>query len=264
MTVLAPDALLGKVVLVSGGTQGLGAAVARTAARCGADAVVVTGRNPDKAAGLLEELDALGAESMAVRADVGQVPDALNSVAATVEAFGRVDCVVNAAAVTTRGTLVDTSPALFDEHMATNARGPFFIMQAAVKDMLSRGAPGSIVNIISISSHGGQPFIAAYVTAKAGLAALTKNAAHAHRSDRIRINGLNIGWTATPGEDAIQRTFHGAGDDWLAHAGESQPFGRLGDPDEIADMVVFLLSDGSGIATGSVIDWDQIVMGGFD
>ena len=114
MTVLAPDALLGKVVLVSGGTQGLGASVARTAARCGAAAVVVTGRNPDKAAGLLDELDELGAEGMVVRSDVSHVSDALNSVAATVEAFGRVDCVVNVAAITTRGTLVETSPELFD------------------------------------------------------------------------------------------------------------------------------------------------------
>jgi NAD(P)-dependent dehydrogenase (short-subunit alcohol dehydrogenase family) len=264
MTVLAPGALLGKVVLISGGTQGLGAAVARTAARCGAEGVVVTGRNPDKAGDLLDELADLGADAMVVRADVGEVADALNSVAATVEAFGRVDCVVNAAGLTTRGSLVETSPELFDDHISVNLRGPFFIMQAAVKDMIARGMPGSIVNVLSMSAHGGQPFIAAYVAAKAGLGAVTKNAAHAHRADRIRINGLNIGWTATPGEDAIQRQFHGADDTWLEHAGASVPFGRIGDPDEIADMVVFLLSEGSGIVTGSVIDWDQIVMGGYD
>lgn len=264
MTVLTKDALAGKVLLVSGGTQGLGEAVARTAARCGAEAVVVTGRNPEKASGLLDELADLDVDAMAVRADVGHVADAINSVAATVDAFGRVDCVVNAAAVTSRGTLVDTSPQLFDEHLSVNLRGPFFIMQAAVRDMLARGAGGSIVNILSISSHGGQPMIAPYVAAKAGLAGLTKNAAHAHRTDRIRINGLNIGWTATPGEDSIQRRFHGADDTWLERASATVPFGRLGDPDEIADMVVFLLSDASGIVTGSIIDWDQIVVGGFD
>jgi NAD(P)-dependent dehydrogenase (short-subunit alcohol dehydrogenase family) len=102
------------------------------------------------------------------------------------------------------------------------------------------------------------------VATKAGLAGLTRNAAHAHRWDRIRINGLNIGWTDTEGEDAIQRRFHGAGDDWREQAGASLPMGKLGQPGEIADFVVFLLSGRSGVVTGSVIDWDQNVLGGMD
>lgn len=137
-------------------------------------------------------------------------------------------------------------------------------MQAAVADMVARKAPGTVVNVISSAEHGGQPFLAPYVAAKAGLAGLTRNAAHAHRWDRIRINGLNIGWTDTEGEDATQRAFHGAGDDWLEKAAESQPMGKIGQVDEIADLVVFLLSDRSGVVTGSVIDWDQIVFGGLD
>jgi NAD(P)-dependent dehydrogenase (short-subunit alcohol dehydrogenase family) len=120
------------------------------------------------------------------------------------------------------------------------------------------------VNIISIAEHGGQPFLAPYVAAKAGLAGLTRNAAHAHRWDRIRINGLNIGWTDTEGEDAVQREFHAAADGWLDKAQSAQPMGKLGKVDEIADFVVFLLSDRSGVVTGSVIDWDQQVIGGQD
>ncbi|WP_311133354.1 SDR family oxidoreductase [Arthrobacter oryzae] len=89
-------------------------------------------------------------------------------------------------------------------------------------------------------------------------------AAYAHRWDRIRINGLNLGWTATPGEDSIQRRFHDGGDDWLEKAGASVPMGKLGQPDEIADFVVFLLSGRSGVVTGSVIDWDQEVPGAHD
>lgn len=261
MTALAHDALAGKVVLVSGGTQGVGAAIALLAARCGAEAVVVTGRDPDRASGLLDEIAAAGASAMAVRADVAVVAQAVNSVDATVEAFGRVDCVVNAAGITTRGTLLETTPELFDEHIAVNLRGPFFIMQAAIADMLGRGAAGSIVNIITISSHGGQPFLAAYVSSKGALATLTRNTAHAHRRDRIRVNGLNIGWTDTPAEDQIQRRFHGATDGWQEEAGRSLPAGRLIDPDELADAAVLLLSDASGIVTGSVIDWDQNVIG---
>ena len=102
------------------------------------------------------------------------------------------------------------------------------------------------------------------VAAKAGLAGLTRNAAHAHRWDRIRINGLDIGWTETEGEDATQRTFHGADDTWPERAARSLPMGKLGQVDEIADVVVFLLSDRSGVVTGSVIDWDQNVFGGLD
>ena len=177
------------------------------------------------------------------------------------EHFGRVDCLVNSAGLTTRGTLLDTTPELFDQHMAVNARAPFFLMQAAVKDMVARGAGGSIVNIITMSSHGGQPYLAPYVASKSALAGLTRNAAFAHRWDRIRINGVNIGWTETEGEDAIQRQFHGAEDDWLEKAAASVPMGKLGQVDEIADLVVFLLSERSGVVTGSVMDWDQMVPG---
>ena len=128
-----------------------------------------------------------------------------------IERHGRIDCLVNAAGLTTRGSLLDTTPELFDQHIAVNLRAPFFLMQAAIADMKARGAPGTIVNVISIDPHGGQSFLAPYVAAKAGLAGLTKNAAHAHRWDRIRINGLNMGWSATDGENTTQRQAHGAG-----------------------------------------------------
>jgi NAD(P)-dependent dehydrogenase (short-subunit alcohol dehydrogenase family) len=247
-----------KAVLVSGGTQGIGAGIARAAARAGA-AVVVTGRRRD-----VGEEFARREGVTYVAADAGDVASAQAAVAAVVERFGRVDSLVNAAGLTSRGTLLDTTPELFDQHIAVNLRGPFFLMQAAVADMVRRGAPGTIVNIGSISELGGQPFLAPYVAAKAGLAGLTRNAAHAHRFDRIRINTLDIGWTDTEGEDVVQRRFHGAGDDWRERAAKTLPMGRLGQVGEIADFVVFLLSDRSGVVTGSVIDWDQNVFGGSD
>ena len=137
-------------------------------------------------------------------------------------------------------------------------------MQAAVSDMSRRGEPGTIANIISMARLGGQPHLSPCAAAKAGLAGLTRNAAFAHRWDRIRINGVNIGWTQTEGEDDIQRQFHGADDTWLAEANNRLPMGKLGQVDEIADFVVFLLSDRSGVVTGSVIDWDQYVAGAHD
>ena len=264
MTALTSDALAGKVVLVVGGTQGVGAAIARRAAQSGADAVVVSGRSEDKGRAVADELSSLGTKGAFVRADVSDAEAALSLVEQVVATFGRVDCVANVAATTSRGSLVDTTPELLDTHINVNLKGPFFVMQGAVKDMQRRSAPGTIVNIMSIAAHGGQPYLAPYVASKSGLGGLTKNAAHAHRFDRIRINGVNIGWTITEGEEVVQRTAHGATDGWLEEASANQPMGKLGQPDEIADFIVYLLSDRSGVVTGSIIDWDQIVIGGHD
>jgi len=264
------DLLTRKVVLISGGTQGLGAAIARAGVREGA-VVVISGRHEERGEKVVAELRGIGGTASFVHTDVSDVTAAQASVAATIARHGRIDCLVNAAGLTTRGSMVDTTPELFDQHIAVNLRAPFFLMQAAIADMKMRGEPGGIVNVISIDSHGGQSFLAPYGAAKAGLAGLTKNAAHAHRWDRIRINGLNMGWSATDGEDLTQRRAQQAGGDvrtqgvsgdWKAAAGASLPMGKLGQPAEIADFVVFLLSDRSGVVTGSVIDWDQTVIGG--
>ncbi|MFI0817904.1 SDR family oxidoreductase [Streptomyces sp. NPDC021098] len=247
-----------KVVLVNGGSQGVGAGIVRAAVREGA-AVVLTGRRAE-----VGEKVATDTGARFVAADLADPEQARASVVRTVEAYGRVDCLVNAAGLTSRGSLLDTTPELFDAHVAINLRAPFFAMQAAVADMTAREAAGTIVNIGSNCAHGGPPHLAPYSAAKAGLAGLTRNAAYAHRWDRVRVNTLNIGWTDTEGEDATQRAFHGAGDDWREKAAAAQPMGKLGQADEIADFVVFLLSDRSGVVTGSVIDWDQNVIGGFE
>ncbi|GAA3149690.1 hypothetical protein GCM10010521_41440 [Streptomyces rameus] len=172
-----------KVVLVNGGSRGVGAATARAAVREGA-AVAVTGRRTEPGEALVAELSAAGGRALFVRADLADAGQAKASAAEVADAYGRIDCLVNSAGLTSRGTLPDTTPELFDAHVAVSLRGPSFAMQAAVADMRARGAPGAIVNIITSSAHGGQPFLAPYVAAKAGLAGLTRNAAHAHRWDR--------------------------------------------------------------------------------
>jgi NAD(P)-dependent dehydrogenase (short-subunit alcohol dehydrogenase family) len=261
---MTPMLLENKIILVSGGTRGLGAGIARAAAANDAAGIMITGRDQEAGEALAAELAGNESDVSFHAVDLADPLAAAGSVAAGVARFGRVDCVVNSAGLTTRGTLLDTSVELFDAHIAINLRAPFLIMQAAVQDMRSRQAPGSIVNIISFSAHGGQPYLAPYVAAKAGLAGLTRNAAFAHRFDRIRINGLNIGWTETEGEDATQRTFHGAADDWVSEAAAKLPMGKLGQVSEIAEFVIFLLSDRSGVVTGSVIDWDQNVLGCYE
>ena len=178
-------------------------------------------------------------------------------------AFGRVDILVNAAGVTDRGTIVNTSPERFDHIFAVNIRAPFFLMQGAVRIMIRDGIEGAIVNIGSTSALTGQPFIVAYSATKGALATLTRNTGFALLCNRIRVNQLNIGWMATEGEDRIQREYHGAGDDWLDQAGAHQPTGRLLDPAEVARAVAFLASDESGMMTGSVVNFDQSVWGGY-
>ena len=256
--------LANKVVLVSGGTQGVGAGIARGAAEQGAT-VVITGRRREVGEAAAAQLrTSTGGEVTFVAADVADVAQAVASVDAVVARYGRIDCLVNAGGLTSRGSLLDTSPELFDSHIAVNLRAPFFLMQAAAKDMRGRSASGTIVNVISMSAHGGQPYLAPYVAAKAGLIGLTRNAAHALRWDRIRVNGINIGWTETPGEDAVQRAAHGAEDGWAGRAAEELPMGRLAQVDDVVGLAVLLLSEASGVVTGSVIDWDQQVPGSYD
>jgi NAD(P)-dependent dehydrogenase (short-subunit alcohol dehydrogenase family) len=199
-----------------------------------------------------------------VEADLTRVEDCAKVIGAADRAFGRLDTLVNAAGNTSRGTILDTDPATYDTIFALNTRAPFFLMQDAVKLMRRDKVEGSIVNISSMSSMGGQPFIAAYCASKGALDTLTRNTAYALLRNRIRVNALNIGWMASEGEMAIQRDYHGQPDDWLVKAAAQQPFGRLLDPREVARAVAFLASDESGMMTGSVVNFDQGVWGAYD
>ncbi len=253
----------GKIAVVTGGTQGLGAAIAHRLASAGASGLVICGRNADRGESVARKIrrDHENARVIFVRADLESVDECRNVIAVADREFGRVDILVNAAATTDRGNLVETSEDLFDRMFATNVRAPFFLMQEAVKLMIRDGVEGSIVNIGSISATAGQPFISAYCASKGALATLTRNSGYALMCNRIRVNQLDIGWMASDGEDRIQRTYHNAEEGWQARAGRERPFGRLIDPDEVARAVNFIASDDCGLMTGSVIPFDQSVNG---
>ena len=159
--------------------------------------------------------------------------------------FGALHGLVNAAGLTDRGTIDDTTPELFDRIFAVDARAPFFLIQR-VLPWLRRAGGGTIVNVISITVHGGTPQLTAYVGAKGALAAMTKNIAAAVARDRVRVNGLNLGWTVTPGERVVQTETHGRPPDWDQAVGASQPFGRLLAPIDAARAIAFLASGESG------------------
>ena len=256
--------LAGKVGVVTGGTQGLGEAIAHVFADRGAAGLVICGRNQTNGARVKAALEAKGVKTVYVPADLAKIEDCRAVIAAADRVFGRVDALVNAAALTDRGTIWDTNPELFDNMMAINLRAPFFLIQEAATLMRRQGIKGSIVNIISMSGHGGQPFITAYCASKGALITLTKNVAFGVMRHGIRVNGLCIGWMDTPGEDRIMRTYHGAVDGWREAAEAAQPTGRLLKPAEAARAVAFLASEESGMMTGSIIDFDQSVSGCYD
>jgi NAD(P)-dependent dehydrogenase (short-subunit alcohol dehydrogenase family) len=251
----------GRYYIVTGSTQGLGAAVALTLAQRGAAGLIICGRSRDKGEQQARQLSELGCQVHFVQADMESVEDCRRVVAAAQQQFGTVHGLVNCAGMSDRGSIIDTSRELFDRIFAVNVRAPFFLMQDTIKLMIANGVEGSIVSILSVSGHGGQSFLSAYATSKGALAVLTKNVAFSALHNRIRVNGLNIGWMDTPHEDDIQRQYHNAPDDWLARAEAQSPFARLLKPQEVANSVAFLLSDQSGMMTGSVIDMEQGVMG---
>lgn len=169
-----------KIAVVTGGTQGLGAEVARLFAERGAKGLVICGRSRDKGEAKAREItERYGTPVHFVSADLGEVADCRRVIAAADEKFGRIDALVNVAAITDRGTILDTDEALFDRMFAINTRAPFFLIQDAVKLMLRDGVEGTIVNISSRSSMAGQPFIAA-------LLRLQRRAGHADPQCRLR------------------------------------------------------------------------------
>ena len=254
----------GKIAVVTGGTQGLGAAVARTFARAGAAGIAVVGRNADNGRAVaLEIQDDTGVPVQMIAADLGSIDNVTRIIPEADSRFGRVDILVNAAGLTDRGNLLNTTPELFDRMFAVNVRAPFFLMQDAVKVMEREGVEGRIVNIGSTSQHAGQPFLAPYSASKAALATLTRHSGYALMRNRIHVNQLDIGWMASDHERKIQLEESGDAE-WEEKARAALPFGRLIDPDEVAKAVLWLASDDSGIMTGAVIHFDQSVWGGYD
>ena len=254
----------GRVIVVNGGTQGLGEATVRLLAARGAAGIAIVGRDADKGSALAYEVASDRTRTIFVRADMAEADAPAVVMSAVDKAFGVVHGLVNIAASTGRGNIWNTDIETWDTMQNVNVRAPFFMIQGAAKIMRREGVAGSIVNIGSVSGHGGQPFILAYSVSKGALATLTKSAAFSLMRHRVRVNQVNPGWMDTEAEDAVQRRFHGAQDGWLEAAEADQPMGRLIKPPEVARSIVFLLSDESGMMTGTIIDYDQSVQGAGD
>ncbi|MGH1491502.1 MAG: SDR family oxidoreductase [Acidimicrobiales bacterium] len=250
-----------KIGVVVGATQGLGAATARLLDERGISGLVLVGRDAERGNAVAESLSC---QTKFLSADLAE-PDVAAQIIATADrTFGRVDHLINCAALTVRGSVWDSTAEMWDDMLKVNTVAPALLITEAAKLMKRDGIEGTIVNIGSVASYGGQDFLYPYSASKAALQAITRNASYSLMRHRIRVNLLQPGWMKTEGEDAIQRRFHGAEDGWLESAEAEQPFGRLIDPNEVARTICFLSSEESGMMTGAVIDFDQTVQGAGD
>jgi NAD(P)-dependent dehydrogenase (short-subunit alcohol dehydrogenase family) len=251
----------GQIAVVTGAAQGLGEATARLIAQRGAAGLVLVDRQADKLEAVARALNEAGTKAIAVPSDLADHAQVQRIIPAADAAFGRVDVLANVAGLTDRGTILDTDFGLFERMFAVNVRAPFFLMQDAIKLMRREGIAGSIVNILSVNAYIGSANLAAYSASKGALMTLTRNTANAVNMDRIRVNGIILGWVDTPGEHVTLKTFHDAADDWLEQAEKSRPFGQLLKPEGVARVVAFLASAESSPMTGSCVEYEQTVVG---
>jgi meso-butanediol dehydrogenase / (S,S)-butanediol dehydrogenase / diacetyl reductase len=245
--------LKGKVCIVTGGGSGIGRATCLLFAKEGAS-VVVADKRLEAAEAVAAEGSAAGAKMLPTMMDVSRDDDAQRVVHQTVEAFGRLDVLVNNAGYGFAGTVVDTDEEAWDDLMAVNVRGVYLCSKHAIPAMAKNGG-GAIVNTASVVAAVGIRNRAAYCASKGAVAALTRAIAIDHVAEGIRCNAVAPGTIDTPYFDEILRKSPVAADSRKALEAR-QLLGRLGTPEEIAAGILFLASDESRFATGSILTID--------
>lgn len=243
--------LKGKAIIVTGSTTGIGEAIARRCADEGAH-VLIHGR--DEARGK-QVAASLGDSAKLCVADLSDRGAPQRIVDAALEAWGRIDGLVNNAASLKRGNLQETDDELFDTVMGINALTPLQIIRAAV-DQLAKSR-GAVLNIGSINAYCGEPKLLAYSMSKGALMTMSRNLANVLGPRGVRVNHLNVGWVLTPNEYQL-KIADGLSKDWPEKvAPETAPSGRLIKPEEIAAAAVYWLSDESRPISGSVVELEQ-------
>jgi NAD(P)-dependent dehydrogenase (short-subunit alcohol dehydrogenase family) len=250
-----------KTAVVTGGTQGIGYELCKVYIDKGIKNLVIAGRDSKKGKTIEKEFRSKGVGCIYVKADLKNIIDCKNIIKTANKIFHRIDILVNCAGDTRRSTILSTNEKLFDEIMAVNLKAPFFLIQDAVKIMRKKKIKGAIASVISMSSHSGHVFKAPYSASKAGLVNLTKSVAWALARDNIKVNGLNLGWTHTPGEEKTINKYVTKNKSWPKTLGKKLPWKRLINTKEVALALAFMTSSESGLMTGSIIDYDQTVSG---
>jgi 3-oxoacyl-[acyl-carrier protein] reductase len=229
-----------KVAIVTGASSGIGSAIAERLAQEGATVVVNYGKSAGKAKAVVAGIESKGGKAVALQADMSRIAEIRRLVRETVQRFGRLDILVNNAGMALEKPLVETTEQEFDEIFALNAKGPYFAMQEAAR-VIERG--GRIVNISSGGTHLGFPGGTAYLGTKGALEQFTKGLAHELASKSVTVNAVLPGTT-----DTVMLW------DSLREVGaQMSPFKRLGTPKDIADVVVFVVTDQARWLTGQTI-----------
>lgn len=245
-----------KVVLVTGGSSGIGRAAAEAFAREGA-AVVIAARGAERGEAVARDLTSRGGKALFVACDVARPADVDRLVATTVERFGRLDCAFNNAATTDgAGKLTaDFTEDEYDRALANNLKSVWLCMRAEIRQMLAQSPPGgAIVNTSSLNGLGAAPTGALYSAAKAGVLSLTKAAAQEYATAGIRVNALVAGAFRTPMLEGVWERA-GGGDPESIRAVEARyvsmvPSRRIGAPEEAAAAALWLASDDASYVTG--------------
>jgi NAD(P)-dependent dehydrogenase (short-subunit alcohol dehydrogenase family) len=241
----------GKIAIVTGGSMGMGKAVAARLAVGGAS-VMLCGRRPDAVRAMVAELSGGGLAVAGMPVDVSRSDEVERLVRATVEQFGGVDILVNSAGVQRYGTVVDTEEAVWDEVFDINVKGMYLTSRFAIPEMRKRGG-GVIVNVSSVQAFASQTSVAAYTASKGAINALTRAMALDHAPDNIRVVAVCPASVDTPMLRWAADVWRGdeTNDAMIEAWGKMHPIGRVGTGEEVAEMVAFLAGPNAGFITGS-------------
>lgn len=237
--------LEGKCAIVTGGNRGIGRGLALGLAREGADVALSWLSHQEEADAVVAEIRQIGRDAIAIKADMGRVPEIEAMAAHAVEHFGKIDILVNNAAVYPARAFLGKTEEEVDRVFAVNLKGPFFCTQFVAKDMVAKGVKGSIINISSGHSILGVPIgISDYASSKGGLNAMTRAVGAELARYGIRINALVLGLTRTPGMMEQQGM-----DMFEKYLLPTFPIPRLGEPEDYVGLLVWLASDESSYTT---------------
>lgn len=238
-----------KVIVISGGTKGVGRTIAEACAREGAK-VVIGGRDKKAAKEIIEKIKQMGSEGIFAYTDLLKVDDCKNLFDKAYEEYGKIDGFFNYAGVTPVTPLDICDEETFDWVMTVNFKACFFCCQQAIKYMRMNGG-GSIVLTGSAHAWGGQKDRAAYACSKGVLRTLMEHIAHQYASEQIRCNYLALGWTPTEGEVALRESQGESESELRKRAAEILPMGRMCERSDYEEAIIYMLSDASAMMTGS-------------
>jgi glucose 1-dehydrogenase len=249
--------LKGKVAIVTGGNSGIGMAVVLELAKQGANIVIDFVVNPAATEALEKQVVALGDQAVGVQADVSKVSDLRKLIDAAVQAFGRVDIMVNNAGVETRTSVLDTTEVQYERVLAINLKSAFFGTQLAAQQMIKQGGGGRIINITSVHEDWPMPGNTAYCLSKGGMRMLTRTAGVELAPHNILVVGVGPGAVATPINTATMKDAV-----LLAKLDTAIPLGRMARPEEIGSIVAFLAGSGASYMTATTVFADGGIMQG--